>query len=102
LDRSRGGYADNFEPLTSLDWQVHVYGDVAPAISDLCKKTGFPLHAFPWEGTMHAVGLVPNAVYLVRPDGYVGWVDRDVSATTLERYLAEWHLRPRSSSRAST
>lgn len=30
--------ADNFTPLTSLDWQVHVYGDAAPEIQAVCKE----------------------------------------------------------------
>ena len=97
-DPASSSYADNFAPLTSLDWQAHIYGDVAPAISDVCKTAGFPLHVFPWQETMHSVGFVRDAVYLVRPDGYVGFVDRDASAATLERYLADWQLRPRSSS----
>jgi hypothetical protein len=30
--------SDNFAPLTSLDWQVHVYGDVTAALRDACEQ----------------------------------------------------------------
>jgi 2-polyprenyl-6-methoxyphenol hydroxylase-like FAD-dependent oxidoreductase len=62
----------NFEALTSLDWQVHVYGDARPDTGDL------PLHVFPWNAETERAGLQRNVAYLVRPDGYVavaGWVN---------------------------
>jgi 2-polyprenyl-6-methoxyphenol hydroxylase-like FAD-dependent oxidoreductase len=90
------GRPDNFAPLASLDWQLHVYGDVAPGISALCEATGFPLHGFAWQDDMDAVGFARDAVYLVRPDGYVGFVDRGADAAKLERYLNDRQLRPRS------
>ena len=40
--------ADNFAPLTSLDWQVHVYGDAPREIHAACKERSLPLHVFPW------------------------------------------------------
>jgi 2-polyprenyl-6-methoxyphenol hydroxylase-like FAD-dependent oxidoreductase len=95
---SSTGRTDNFAVLTSLDWQVHVYGDAAPAISGLCETTGFPLHVFPWHGAMHTAGFARNAVYLIRPDGYVGFVDSEASAAKLQQYLTDRQLRPRPSS----
>jgi 2-polyprenyl-6-methoxyphenol hydroxylase-like FAD-dependent oxidoreductase len=78
---------DNFTPLTSLDWQVHVYGAAGPAIKALCEGRALPLHIFPWRPPMGGTGLRRNAVYLVRPDGYVGLVDPDGSAEALTAYL---------------
>src|ERR1700722_890540 len=34
---------DNFTPLTSLDWQIHVYGDVASSIQTVCDVRKLPL-----------------------------------------------------------
>src|SRR5580692_4606261 len=34
--RLNGVDGDNFTPLTSLDWQVHVYGEAAPGIQAAC------------------------------------------------------------------
>jgi 2-polyprenyl-6-methoxyphenol hydroxylase-like FAD-dependent oxidoreductase len=95
LDPASSSGPDNFRPLTSLEWQVHVYGDASPAISSLCKETGFRLHAFAWQDSMQSAGFARNAHYLVRPDGYVGFADGDADAAKLRQYLAAWQLRPR-------
>jgi hypothetical protein len=67
-----GSGPDNFEPLTSLDWQVHVYGDRPAGIEALCRARGIPLHAFQWSDAAAHAGFARGALYLVRPDGYVG------------------------------
>ena len=40
---------DNFEPLTSLDWQVHVYGDATAEVRAVCDERNLPLHVFSWS-----------------------------------------------------
>ncbi len=62
---------DNFEPLRSLDWQVHVYGDAHPALVAATENLGLRLYRFPWSDTAEAAGVCRDAAYLVRPDGYV-------------------------------
>ena len=91
--------ADNFTPLTSLDWQVHVYGDAAPEIQTVCDARKLPLHVFPWRPEMGRTGLRRNAVYLVRPDGYVALADAEGSATVVASYLDKRNL---TSARAAT
>ncbi len=66
-----GADGDNFAPLTALDWQVHVYGATTPALRGLCDARGLPLHAFPWRPDVGHTGLTQDALYLVRPDGYI-------------------------------
>jgi 2-polyprenyl-6-methoxyphenol hydroxylase-like FAD-dependent oxidoreductase len=83
-----GAGEDNFTPLTSLDWQVHVYGDAAPGIQAECDVHKLPLHVFPWRPEMGRAGPRRNAVYLVRPDGYVALADPEGSATAITSYLA--------------
>lgn len=61
----------NFAPLTSLDWQVHVYGEAPPGLRTMCDARAMPLHVFPWRKEMEKTDLRRDAVYLVRPDGYV-------------------------------
>ncbi len=87
---------DNFAPLRSLDWQVHVYGAPAAAVVDMCKARGVALHAFTWRDQMGAAGLVQGATYLVRPDGYVGWMNRALRTDAMARYLDMWGVHPRS------
>ena len=83
---ANGKTLDNFAPLTSLEWQVHVYGDAAVAIQEICKVRRLALHVFPWSGEMGHAGLRRDAVYVVRPDGYIGMVDSD-GTTAMASYL---------------
>jgi 2-polyprenyl-6-methoxyphenol hydroxylase-like FAD-dependent oxidoreductase len=82
-----GGGGDNFAPLASIAWQVHVYGRTRPDLESLCRERGLPLHAFAWQSAMHASGLARDAVYLVRPDGYIGLADPAGGAAALAAYL---------------
>jgi 2-polyprenyl-6-methoxyphenol hydroxylase-like FAD-dependent oxidoreductase len=81
----RGG--DNFAPLTSLEWQVHVYGVASPEIRARCAERHLALYEFAWQPAMARAGLHRNALYLVRPDGYVGLAAAGPSATALGAYL---------------
>ena len=42
-----GNDPDNFAPLTSLAWQVHVYGDATSGARSACEDRDLPLHVFP-------------------------------------------------------
>jgi 2-polyprenyl-6-methoxyphenol hydroxylase-like FAD-dependent oxidoreductase len=86
--------ADNFKPLTSLDWQVHVYGDAAPELRTSCEARKLPLHVFPWNSEMDRVGLKRQATYLVRPDGYVAMADPEGTAKAITSYLDARQLAP--------
>jgi len=81
------GSSDNFTPLTSLAWQVHVYGDASPELMSACAERGLPLHVFPWRVPIAQTGLKRNASYLVRPDGYVALADPYADPHTLRAYL---------------
>jgi 2-polyprenyl-6-methoxyphenol hydroxylase-like FAD-dependent oxidoreductase len=78
---------DNFAPLASLRWQVHVYGEAGDELRAAAERRGLPLHAFPWDARFEAAGLARDATYLIRPDGHVGLADPHARPETLERYL---------------
>ena len=78
---------DNFTPLTSLDWQAHVYGDASRELQAACEERKLPLHIFPWRPDMVRTGLRRSAVYLVRPDGYVALADPGGSSAAVISYL---------------
>ncbi len=106
--RIRGGdrlpwvrQAGNFAALTTLDWQVHVYGEPTPSLVETCRVRRLPLHVFQWQPACRRAGLRRNAAYLVRPDGYVGLADPEASATKLAAYLDGRGLEPRKASTAS-
>jgi hypothetical protein len=86
--------ASNFAPLSSLAWQVHVYGDATPGFAAACDTCGLPLHTFPWRSAMRTAGLQRGAAYLVRPDGYVALADSAASPATLQHFLDERGLQP--------
>ena len=86
--------ADNFTPLTSLDWQVHVYGSATPDIQAVCQERTLPLHVFPWRQESGRAGLRRNAVYLVRPDGYVALAAPEGDAAAIASYLDARRLVP--------
>jgi 2-polyprenyl-6-methoxyphenol hydroxylase-like FAD-dependent oxidoreductase len=79
--------ADNFAPLKALDWQVHVYGKATTELQIVCRDQDLPLHVFPWTSKAHRAGLHRNAVYLVRPDGYVAVADADGRPDTISTYF---------------
>jgi 2-polyprenyl-6-methoxyphenol hydroxylase-like FAD-dependent oxidoreductase len=84
---------DNFAALTSLSWQVHVYGEAAPGMRSWCDEHALPLQVFPWRSAMRKAGLKRDAVYLVRPDGYVAFADASASAAGIAGYLSERKIK---------
>jgi 2-polyprenyl-6-methoxyphenol hydroxylase-like FAD-dependent oxidoreductase len=86
VERADAG-GDNFVPLTSLDWQVHVYGDAPSELRSICESRTLALHVFPWQQGSEAAGLARDAVYLVRPDGYVALAATTDGSMALARYL---------------
>jgi len=92
LDSSRPG-ADNFAPLTSLEWQIHVYGSAMPEIRGFCAERCLRLHEFMWQSAMERAGLRRDALYLVRPDGYIALALPEQRQVTLAAYLSAHAIR---------
>jgi 2-polyprenyl-6-methoxyphenol hydroxylase-like FAD-dependent oxidoreductase len=91
---AEGAEQDNFAPLASLDWQVHVYGEAPSEIEKACGARKLPLWIFPWRSHMRRAGLGHNAAYLIRPDGYVALASPAPSAASLISYLEARRLTP--------
>jgi 2-polyprenyl-6-methoxyphenol hydroxylase-like FAD-dependent oxidoreductase len=79
---------DNFAPLTSLAWQVHVYGEASRTVTDACAALGLAVHHFAWRREMARAGLRRDALYLIRPDGYVALADAQADVSRLRQYIA--------------
>ncbi len=77
---------DNFSPLDSLTWQVHVYGEPRRGLAEVCAELQLPLHLFAWQPGMRRTGLLRAALYLVRPDGYVALADPHADPERLRDY----------------
>jgi hypothetical protein len=83
---------DNFEPLRSLDWQAHVYGGVDKDLETACRELHLPLHAFALSDRTKNAGIEGNALYLVRPDGYVALASSDQNIGKLKTFVEQFHL----------
>jgi 2-polyprenyl-6-methoxyphenol hydroxylase-like FAD-dependent oxidoreductase len=81
---------DNFAPLASLTWQVHLYGEPRQGLAEVCGELQLPLHLFAWRQRMRRAGLLRAALYLVRPDGYVALADPHADP---ERLRTCWRTR---------
>ena len=90
------GTPDNFAPLASRDWQVHVYGDVGTALREVAARAGMRVERFAWSAGCRKAGFARDAIYLVRPDGHVGFAGRQNTMAGLESYLARFGVRGRS------
>ncbi len=88
------GGADNFTPLKTLDWQVHVYGQASRELAAACEARGLDLHRIPWSPEMRKAGVKQDAVYLVRPDGYVALAEPRGDAERLLAYLDQHGIAP--------
>ena len=64
-----------------------MYGTPAPGLPEACRALGLPLHVFPWQPAMGRVGLTRDALYLVRPDGYIGLAAAGADLAALRRYV---------------
>ena len=81
---------DNFEPLESLTWQVHVYGNARAELTAACAEHQLPLHVFAWNADTHRANLMRDAFYLIRPDGYVALAAGGGDSQQLRDYLARY------------
>ena len=78
---------DNYDALTKTVWQAQVYGEARPELVAWCADQKLPLQTFPWASPYARAGLAQNALYLLRPDTYVGLADESGSAEALRSYL---------------
>jgi 2-polyprenyl-6-methoxyphenol hydroxylase-like FAD-dependent oxidoreductase len=88
------GYEDNFASLSSMHWQVHVYGTARPELVNCCKCLGLSLEVFDWQAEYEAAGLTQNVLYLLRPDTYIALIDPTGMWETLDRYFVSRNLKP--------
>lgn len=85
---------DNFAPLRSLAWQLHIYGESRPEFISAAEQFDLPVHQFPWSESARDAGVRQGAAYLVRPDGYVALaLENAGEADELSALVQRWRLR---------
>ncbi len=83
---------DNFAALRSLDWQAHIYGDLQEGLQTACREFNLPLHRFAWSEGAKQAGIKRDALYLVRPDGYVALASAAQNVSELKSYIGRFCL----------
>jgi hypothetical protein len=78
---------DNHHGLMKTAWQAQVYGAARPELTAWCADQKLPLETFTWALQYAQAGLARDALYLMRPNTYVGLVDETGSADVLQTYL---------------
>jgi len=92
LPWAKSANRDNFDTLATTDWQLHVYGTLSASLGAWCASR-FAVHAFAWCEECRRAGFVRDAMYLIRPDGYIGLAARRQDPELIERYLAQREIR---------
>ncbi|PIS10755.1 MAG: monooxygenase [Bdellovibrio sp. CG10_big_fil_rev_8_21_14_0_10_47_8] len=77
----------NFESLQSLDWQIHIYGKVKAAFQNSKYPLDMPVHQFEWSTAVQSTGLQKDAVYLIRPDGYIALATQTQDSRIITEYF---------------
>ena len=78
---------DNHRTLSEPKWRAHIYGVASPELSARCAELKLPLNVFSWAEEYGRAGFMENALYLVRPDTYVGLADATGSPEAISRYF---------------
>lgn len=86
---------NNFLPLRSLDWQLHVYGEASDTIRAIADHRSIRLLAFQHDAAARAAGIPPNAPLLIRPDGYIAFVATSRTLDALTTFIDRWKIAPR-------
>jgi hypothetical protein len=68
---------------------MHVYGKASDGTAALASESYIPLFEYAWSDTMSNAGLIRDAIYLVRPDGYVGYMGSQ-SEQEVGSYIEKW------------
>jgi 2-polyprenyl-6-methoxyphenol hydroxylase-like FAD-dependent oxidoreductase len=84
---------DNYDMLNAMVWQAHVYGGAGGRLRSWCRHQGLALHEFAWRPQYGEAGFAQDALYLIRPDGYVAFANQSGSADALQRYFAQREIR---------
>ncbi len=92
LPWAKSSHGDNFDTLTTPQWQLHVYGSVSAKLTAWCASR-VVLHAFEWEDAHAVAGFAKDAMYLIRPDCYVALAAMAQDPVQIEQYLAQHGLR---------
>jgi 2-polyprenyl-6-methoxyphenol hydroxylase-like FAD-dependent oxidoreductase len=80
--------SDNHESLNLMDWQIHIYGRASDVFKTEMQSLKIIITEFVWHPMFGARGFKENAVYLIRPDGYIGLAAATQEAQKVKDYFS--------------
>ena len=83
---------ENFLAMRALAWQAHVYGTATPELGAFCTERNILLYVRTWSDDCGKNGLERNALYLVRPDGHIGFARTDQDIPAFKRFWQSVHV----------
>ncbi|MCU1314333.1 MAG: monooxygenase, FAD-binding [Acidobacteriaceae bacterium] len=87
------GRPDNFAPLRSLDWQLHVHGNISQDLASAARELGLATQVFASDKRAAHAGFRQGSAYLVRPDGYISIVLPTQDVASLHGFVQRFGLR---------
>ncbi|MDP9041225.1 MAG: FAD-dependent monooxygenase, partial [Bacteroidota bacterium] len=90
IDNKDLSFAGNFEWLTSKQWQVHCYGNISSELINIFTSKKIPFYIFPWTRETKKAGYLKKAIYIIRPDGYVGLADPKGDIVKISAYISKY------------
>jgi 2-polyprenyl-6-methoxyphenol hydroxylase-like FAD-dependent oxidoreductase len=87
------GPLDNFAALRGIGWQAQVFGEATIQLRDACDEWGLELRTFAWTPAARRAGVAKDAIYLIRPDGYVAYAASRQEPSAIERQLLRYRTR---------
>lgn len=85
--RIHGG--DRWPFPSTMQWQVQVAGEPRPGVAEACAAAGVELHRIEVTPEARESGLQRDALYVLRPDSYVGLADPSGDPARLRDYLRQ-------------
>lgn len=82
---------NNFKPLASRSWQIHIYGQASNELKLVAQALSLPIIEFNWVKEAGDKGLQQDALYLIRPDGYIALIEANQDVAVLKEYWSQWY-----------
>ncbi len=86
-------FKNNLDFTDEMRWHVQIYGEVRSSFRDFLQEHEIPYVLMDWYDEMKKVDFIENTAYLIRPDGYIAWINRQQDLESLKQYIDKWkHL----------
>jgi hypothetical protein len=59
---------------------------IAPGLREIAERARLPVQEWPWNAAARRAGLKKDAVYLVRPDGHIGFARKTLDLDALRTF----------------